>query len=72
MVAASFDGGGHEWFSIFWDSDSAGGFFKGTTYNETITRVLLPCPPAATNVKLTVRLLQRRQRLVVGRSIILR
>jgi hypothetical protein len=49
VVVASFDGGVPIVLDL-WDSDSMGGFFKGTAYNETITRPVA-VPATATNVK---------------------
>jgi hypothetical protein len=51
VVVASFDGGAPIVLDT-WDSDSAGGFYKGTAYDETITRSVA-VPAGATNVKFT-------------------
>lgn len=51
VVVASFDGGAPVVLDI-WDSDPMGGFFKGTAYNETITRPVA-VPGTATNVQFT-------------------
>jgi hypothetical protein len=51
VVVASFDGGAPIVLDT-WDSDSAGGFYKGTAYDETITKPVA-VPAGATNVKFT-------------------
>ena len=53
IVAASFDGApaNSDTFLDFWDSNSAGGFYKADSQNETITKSFL-VPPTATNVQL--------------------
>jgi hypothetical protein len=51
VVVADFDGTGPVVLHL-WDSDSSGGFYKGTAYNETLTADVA-VPPGATNVKFT-------------------
>ena len=53
VIAASFDGApaGSDTFLTFWDSNSAGGFFKNDAENETLMATVA-VPAGATNMEL--------------------